>query len=242
MSATTVAVKLLAGLIFGYLTISVCESFFHRTIQHAGVSVRLWYAKAGALGRALLNAWYAHHVVHHFLTCRRNHVTQFSCDEERAKLDQHLSDRGLADIIACRYGVALGKEFKSYAQYMAPTMPIFVVLCYFGGGWFTVGACIPLCIWPMLAQCIHPYLHMRYARVLHHGPRPISWLARTRYFRYLARYHWLHHRYTNCNYNLLVGGDRLLCVHRAASEEDLEEMRSIGLAVPQECVREAKAG
>lgn len=229
MSAATATIQVLAGLIGGYVTISVCESFFHRTIQHASAPLRLWYAKAGLIGRALLDAWYAHHVVHHFLTYRQSHVRQFASDAERAKLDAHLIERGHDDVIASGYGVELGREARNYARYMAPTLPIFVLVCWFGGGWFTVGALVPLCVWPMLAQFIHPYLHMRHEDAVRAAPALTRLLIGTRYFRHLARHHWLHHKHTDCNYNLLLGGDWLLGVHRTASEADREEMRAIGL-------------
>jgi hypothetical protein len=45
---------------------------------------------------------------------------------------------------------------------MAPTLPIFVGVCWLGGAWFTAGACVPLIAWPMLAQFVHPHLHRRY--------------------------------------------------------------------------------
>jgi hypothetical protein len=164
--------------------------------------------KRGCLGQSLLDAWYSHHVVHHFLTFRENHVTQFGSEEERSRLDSRLKTQCIDDIIDCRYGM---------------------LLCCLGDGWFTVGACIPFCIWPLLAQFVHPYLHMRYDSVMKCGPIAIKMLARTAYFKYLARHHWLHHRYTHCNYNLLLGGDYVLGVHRSATAQDIDEMHAIGL-------------
>lgn len=229
MTTIITLATILSGLVCGYFTISICESFFHRTIQHASPRLRHWYGKAGWLGRSLLDAWYSHHVVHHFLTFRANHVTQFGSDEERSRLISHLKTRRINNIIECRYGVILGSQPKSYAKYVAPTFPIFISFCCLGGGWFSVGACLPLCIWPLLAQFVHPYLHMRYDSVMKRGPFAIRVLAQTAYFKYLARHHWLHHRYTNCNYNLLLGGDYVLGVHRSATAQDIDEMRSIGL-------------
>ncbi|MCI0466290.1 MAG: hypothetical protein L0Y57_04690 [Beijerinckiaceae bacterium] len=218
-----------SGLVCGHLTISLCESFFHRTIQHASPSLRRWYEKAGWPGQSLLYAWYSHHVVHHSLTFRANHVTQFRSDAERSKLNSRLKTECIDDIIECRYGVILGSQPKSYVKYIAPSLPIFTSLCCLGGGWFSIGACVPFFIWPLLAQFVHPYLHMRYDLVMQRGPIVIRALARTAYFRYLARHHWLHHRYKNCNYNLLLGGDYILGVHRPATAKDIGEMRSIGL-------------
>jgi hypothetical protein len=80
----------------------------------------------------------------------------------------------------------------------------------------------------MLAQFIPAYLHMRYRDVIDRGPFVVRALAKTAYFRYLARHHWLHHRYTNCNYNLLLGGDYVLGVWRRAENEDLDDMALLG--------------
>jgi len=224
-----IAAEVVSGLFWGYLVISVCESFFNRTIQHARPALRLLYENWGWVGESCTDAWYSHHVVHHFLTFGENHVTQFSNEEEMARLDSHLKARRFGYIIECRYGLILGARLKDYAEYMAPTLPIFISLCCFCGSWFMIGACLPLCLWPMLAQFIHPYLHMRYRDVIDRAPFVVRVLAKTAYFRYLARHHWLHHRYTNCNYNLLLGGDYVLGVWRKANNEDLDEIRSIGL-------------
>lgn len=229
MATMIIAAQIVLGLFCGYFVISICESFFHRTIQHASPSLRLLYEKRGWIGEYLTYAWYAHHVVHHSLTFRKNHITQFRSEEERARLDSHLKARHSGYIIECSYGLILGGRVKYYAQYMAPTVPIFILLCCIGGSWFTLGACLPLCLWPMLAQFVHPYLHMRYRDVIDRAPFVVRVLAKTAYFRYLARHHWLHHRYINCNYNLLLGGDCVLGVWRNANEEDLDEIRSIGL-------------
>jgi len=218
-----------SGVVCGYVVISLCESFFHRRIQHAGPVSRRGYRKAGTLGRALLEAWYSHHVVHHFLTFRTNHVTQFASEHEQAEVDAFLKARNFHTFIMCRYGVILGVEFRDYVRYIGPTLPIFGSVCVVGGPGFALGAFVPLVLWPMLAQFVHPYLHLPRDDVLASGPLAIRLLARTPYFRVLARHHWLHHKYTSCNYNLLLGGDFLLGVWRGASPRDLDEMRAIGL-------------
>jgi hypothetical protein len=149
----------------------------------------IFVSKWGWVGKSCTDAWYSHHVVHHFLTFRKSHVTQFSNEEERARLDSHLKERRFDYIIECRYGLILGCRLRDYAMYMAPTVPIFISLCCIGGSWFTIGACSPLCLWPMLAQFIHRYLHMRYRDVIDCGPFVVRVLAKTAYFRYLARHH-----------------------------------------------------
>jgi hypothetical protein len=208
--AMSIITEIISGIFCGYLVISLCESFFHRIIQHASLAVRAFYKKLGWPGALLTRAWYSHHVVHHFLTFKKNHVTQFSSDEERNWLNSLLEARRGSDIIECKYGLVLGGRLKYYLMYMTPTLPLFILICGFGGIWFKIGACIPLCVWPTLAELVHPYLHAPYRHLIDHGPFAVRILARTAYFRYLAQHHWLHHRYTDCNYNLLLGGDYFL--------------------------------
>ena len=102
----------------------------------------------------------------------------------------------------------------------------------FGGPAFTLGALLPFVLWPALAQFIHPYLHMSVVEVEAIAPPFIRWFSRTRYFRFLAIHHWIHHRYEHCNYNLLLGGDWLLGVVREPSDEDLSEIAKLGMWVP----------
>jgi hypothetical protein len=229
----------LLGLVCGYLTITVCESFFHRTIQHASPCLRRWHFRLGGVGRAMHDAWYSHHVVHHFRTFRRDHVTQFTDEGERAQLSRHLLESGHDHVIDCEFGIVLGSELRNYVVYMTPTLPVFVGVCWLGGAWFTAAACVPLIVWPMLAQFVHPHLHRSYDDVSRDDRASIRVMARTWYFRALAQHHWLHHQHPNCNYNLLLGGDWLLGVHRRASAADFERMREIGLWVGQRQVNEA---
>src|SRR5262245_32034587 len=97
-------VEIMVGFGCGYLAVTVCESFFHRTIQHAGPGLRSLYLKAGRLGAALLDAWYSHHIIHHVLTFRTSHVSQFASAAERRRLDAHLASKGHVDVIECDYG------------------------------------------------------------------------------------------------------------------------------------------
>jgi hypothetical protein len=52
MTTLIILASIIAGLVCGHFTISVCESFFHRTIQHASPRLRRWYGKAGRPGQA----------------------------------------------------------------------------------------------------------------------------------------------------------------------------------------------
>lgn len=225
-------IEFLMGIFIGYFVISISESFFHRNIQHAPPKIRKLIRRMGAVGSAYISAWYSHHVVHHYLTFRKNHVTQFTSKTERQNLDLELFERSESRIITASYGSRIGPYFKDYVWYVLPTLPGFLLLCWIGGLSFTIGALIPFFVWPALAQAIHPYLHMEYTRVQKQAPPIVRIFSKTYYFRYLAMHHWMHHRYEQCNYNLLLGGDFILGVHRTPSVADLAEMQALGLWTP----------
>ncbi len=231
-SDTPLLLQLLAGMIIGYAVVSTCESFFHRRIQHAGPRLRRAYRKLGRLGEGIIKAWHMHHVVHHYLTFRRDHVTQFSSRAEQERLDARLNAKGHTTARSRSYGSRIGPKLKYHLDYMMPTLPVFATVCWLGGGWFTLGALVPLVVWPMLAQFIHPYLHMSTQRIDQIAPPFIRWFSRTRYFRFLAVHHWIHHRYEHWNYNLLLGGDWLLGVVRTPSPADLTEIARLGMWTP----------
>ena len=220
----------LAGFAVSYLICSVSECLFHNWVYHSDRRARRVFARLGPLGAPLTRAWFYHHVVHHHLTFRRDHVTQFENSAEQARLDARLRQRGRGYVIEMSYGARIGTDLVDVLYYVAPALPFLIVACVIGGGAFTLGALVPLILWPSLAQCVHPYLHMPRETALAEASGPMRAFLRSRYFRALAAHHWLHHRYEDCNFNLLLGGDMLCGVQRWPSAEDRAEMRRIGLA------------
>jgi hypothetical protein len=60
-------------------------------------------------------------------------------------------------------------------------------------------------------------------------PAALHFVFSTRYFRFIARHHWIHHQYPDYNFNLLPGGDFLLGRHRQPVPADLQDMAVAGL-------------
>jgi hypothetical protein len=222
--------QIILGVLIGYLLVSVCESYFHRAIGHASPRLRLLWHRARRLGGFFLRAWYSHHVIHHLRTYRRDHVTQFSCPEEEERLRSGLVASGRGHVVDQSYGVRVGGPGE-FLRYVGPTLPVFIAACWLGGPWLTVGAALPLLVMPLVSEYVHPYVHMSHERALRDAPRFLRPLMATGYFRFIVRHHWLHHRYLDCNFNLLPGGDFLLGVHRRPSPQDMAEMAAIGLSV-----------
>lgn len=215
--------EIVAGALIGYLLVCICESFFHRTIQHASPLFRRLCLSLRTLGGPFRMAWLSHHLIHHCLTYRRNHTTQFDSADEEQALRKRFQQAGCPRALEGDYGIRIGGA-TDILLYMAPTLPIYALVCFLGGLWFTAGALLPLAVWPLLAQYVHPYLHMTHAEARQRAPRLMRLFMATPYFRYLFRHHWLHHRHPDWNFNLVLGGDFLLGTHRRATEAELREI------------------
>ncbi len=219
---------ILAGLIVGYLVVSLCESLFHRIFGHSSARLRRFCRRHARLGTYVLRAWYAHYVIHHKTTFRRDHVTQFASADEEARLRERLLARGQGHIPAQDYGLRVGDPGE-FLRFVAPTLPVLALVCWLGGPWFSLGALLPLIAMPLMSELIHPLLHLTSERAREAAPALLKPFVATRVFRYIARHHWLHHRHPEANFNLMPGGDLILRCYRTPSGAELEEMAAIGL-------------
>ncbi|MFN4149458.1 MAG: hypothetical protein ACK4IX_00810, partial [Candidatus Sericytochromatia bacterium] len=126
------------------------------------------------------------------------------------------------------YGLRVGSP-KEWLKYLYPHLPHYILLCFLGGKWFTIGALFPLFFYEWLAHFVHPYVHMSYNEALRTAPNSIRWFLLTPYFKFLAQHHYLHHKYVNCNFNLLLGGDIIWKNQRFPNSEDIIEMKKLGI-------------
>src|SRR4051794_8056530 len=98
------------GLMYGWIAGSLVESFFHQHLGHASKNLRHLFAKFGAMGTWLLNAYDEHTVVHHNLTYKKDHVTQFAEDlNPQGEVDRRVLglDIDLKKIKSEQYGLSL---------------------------------------------------------------------------------------------------------------------------------------
>lgn len=217
------------GLVLGYLAGSLTESSLHRLIKHAGRRGRSFWARFPRLCEPFRRAYYSHHIVHHALTFRQDFVTQFRNEDERRALDQRLTGTFGELIRREQYGLTL--RGWGIVAFNLPLLPILLLIPAVLGPWVFLGSLPGLAAYSSITIFLHPYLHQRHDDAIGAAPRVIAWLLRTRYVKAAARNHYLHHRYLNCNYNLLLGGDYLLRQHRSPSDDDLAEMKKLGVPV-----------
>ena len=221
--------RLLLGICVGYLLVSLAESFLHNHVAHASAAVRRMWKKTKWFYKWFDRPFYSHHVVHHFLTYRVDYVTQFKDKADHAQIDRSILDDYASGIKKERYGLTL--RGMGILRFVAPVAPLFVILPLMFG-WFTfIGSLLPLAAYPWMSMVVHPWLHRPHAEVDEYAHPIIVALFRTKYMKLVVQNHFMHHKYTDCNFNLLLGGDLLLGVYRRPSHEDLIEMRKLGLLV-----------
>jgi hypothetical protein len=226
-ASLSILVQILVGLAATYLVATVSESCQHRFVGHASIRTRRFWARNPRLCAHLLRAYYGHAVVHHGLTFRKNHVTQFVSVEEKAAVDRITERAADERIRAERYGLTVGlPAFVTYNLTVFPIVPVVVILA---GPWATAGALPVLVVTPLLSMLIHPYIHREHEAATREAPAVVAFLLKTRYFQAVSRHHYLHHKYRDCNFNLLLGGDFLLGKYRKAGVQDLGEIAAIGL-------------
>jgi hypothetical protein len=219
-----------SGLIVGYLLVSVTESLSHNKLLHANKRrVKTW-EKLGKPGVYMHSSWYSHHVVHHHLTFKKNHVTMFESESEERKLREYLLLKQKEEVVLDSYGLRIG-SFKKKIEYLYTHILQLTLVCYFGGLWFTTGVSLIIVFYIWLAEYLHPYTHLPYSESLKSASVLMRPFIRSRYFKYLLQHHYLHHKYKDCNFNLVLGGDFLLRSHRSPCREDLIEMKELGILV-----------
>lgn len=223
----SLGLQVCAGLALGYLIGTFLESFYHDRIQH-GARDSAAHRRVRALGRARAS----HETVHHRLTFRRDHVTQFATPDERARVDAYLEAEwpDMAGAVRAEgYGLGLGAW--GLAQFALALCPPVLLLWPLLGRAAALAAAAPVCLVPLLSSRVHRYLHMSERAALEQAPWPVGLLLRSWYGRRVWRHHWMHHRHLRCNYNLLLGGDWLRGVHRDPAPADLLRMAAIGIPV-----------
>jgi hypothetical protein len=220
--------EIVVGLMLGYAVVSLLESILHRVIYHAGPRTRRLWACYPLIGGPFRHAYFSHGIVHHRWTFRRDFVTQFSNEQERERLDQRIRGPQSSWIRREHYGMTL--RGVGIVWFNLPILPFVLLIGLVCGPWVLVGALPALAVYSYLAMFVHPYLHRPHDEVAGASPF-LRWMLKTGYIRFLRQHHYLHHRYSDCNFNLLLGGDFVLGRYRVPTAQDWDEMCRLGLAI-----------
>lgn len=225
----------MSGLVIGYLGATLSEHIIHKYFGHSNARVKSISQRLGWLGRTLNATVFSHNVVHHGLTYKKNHVTQFADAEAEAQLIQRLQDHfkigdsELSGLIRSKYGASLTDE--GVLQGLALTAPVYLSLSYLMGfdSMGTLALMAPTAAYIGLSKVVHPYVHMTRTEMKAKAPLLVRWFLTSRYGEWMSRHHWIHHNGGGGNYNLLhlghLGGDAMLGELRSPNLEALFRMR-----------------
>ena len=217
-----------ASLVYGYVVATVGESACHEYIQHGrdGSLSQRWFSP-------FRTAKMSHELVHHKMTYKQDHVTQFRDAEEKANVDAYLdrehASTGMNEWVrAERYGVTL--TWLSLLLYMGPFLPALLIVYWVSRDLGALAvAMVPTVVAYWHSRCVHQYMHMPYERALAECSWAMGVYLRTGLMRHIWRAHFVHHRRRTGNYNLLVGGDHLRGTYLKPSTSELRLMAQLGL-------------
>ena len=258
------ALPVLGGLVVGTVLGSTSESYLHGLVGHATprtVAIMKRWARIETprsalaclgprnvkrkVGRLICSTRWGHLAIHHGLTYRRDHVTQFESPEEQVSVDATLLalDRfgpGFGQTqIDRHYGLRTEKGVRGFLWYMAPPAPLYFIamaLAQFHP-LFCLGVLVGAWLPPAATRYIHPYLHASRAKLAAEAGPIVRWIVgKTRYGHDARERHAVHHLRRTApgqarpgNYSLLKIGDMILNTEDPATTEELLEMDRIGL-------------
>lgn len=221
----------LLGFTIGYTLATLIESYMHQHVSDAPAQYVTKWKRYPRLFRYLIRTRYSHHIIHHSKTFKINYVKQFVSKKEQEELDDELRSKGKHGDIIMRSNYAIKLHGSGSLVFIAPLVPAAPLIYWFLGIWGAVGGVIALSLPPLFSNFVHPYLHMPHHKAVSTAPFPLSWLLKTRYFRAMARNHYMHHKYLKGNYNLLLGGDLIRGAYKSPSKKDIAVMADLGLPV-----------
>jgi hypothetical protein len=225
-----IVAEILAGMAIGYAAGSLLESTLHEYVSDAPARFLKVWRRHPMLFRVFLNTHFSHHVVHHYQTFRKDHVTQFESATHRAKLENWLLRRG-------RHGrVIIGGDFanKLHAEgavvFAMPSTVAGLALGSVAPVSTAAAAALTLALPPLFSYFIHPYLHMPFSEGQRQAPWMVAILLKTRYMKAVYRNHFMHHRHGGTsNYNLVLGADFVRRRVRKPDADAIHAMRDVGM-------------
>ena len=230
-ASVDILARIFLGLIVTYLIATISEVMWHRHVYHASSRTRRFWSRYPRYFNFFLKHHYRHTIVHHGLTFREDHITQFKDLDAKAEIDRIVSLKN--DKLIHRDGYGLSPSWTTglsgLITFNLTVAPILPILYWFSGPCSFWGGLPVLTLSPMLTMMTHPYLHQHHGEPAAKPSLIMKLVMRTWYFKMLWRHHFLHHKYPSSNFNFLLGGDHLLGTYRMPDEKDLTDMAAFGI-------------
>ncbi len=218
----------LLGILLGLVSATISESFFHMFFGHPFEKVKKLYFKNTALFTACLKPYYQHYVIHHKKTYLNHFFSQFDSIEHMKRVDTWIESNFGEEfknlIWIERYNLTL-KGFIGTLPFAGPFCIGPALIYSFFGVEALLGSLLTGYIPVWMSKYIHPLIHA--PEETHRHGAFIRWFMTTRYAEAILLNHFLHHNNGNKNFNLFLGGDYLIGLHRSGSPEELREYNSL---------------
>ena len=167
------------------------------------------WKKMSGIFNLLRKAHFSHNTIHHNKTYKKSYFIQFESPCKKESLDSKLKSRPQLRILGDRYGLSISGFWEIVVFVGVPLTINSIVFILLAPSFLYIGLIIA--ILPMLlSKYLHPLLHVKKLK----KNLFISLVMQSRFFISIQNYHFLHHKYVSCNYNLLPGGDYLMRVCR----------------------------
>ena len=201
-----------------YLFSSSWESWAHRNLLHASMRSRRAWRTYGEVGKLLRLAYFYHNTIHHRRTFVKSFFIQFHDQSQKRRLDRSLKGTIGEQLKANGYGLTISGFWELFTFAAVPMAFISVGFALLSPTWLPVGiliALLPL----ILTRYLHPLLHIDPEQ--HRAGSLVNLICRASIFRYIQRYHFIHHKYGLVNFNLLPGADWVFQVCKRASSDEV---------------------
>jgi len=209
-------VNLIISVIITYLTTSIWETFVHWKILHASKKSRLQWRRRGGIFNLMRKGYFSHNVIHHRKTYKNNHFIQFESHHKKALLDAKLQPK-----FGChRYGVTVSGFWELFVFTSIPLTLSTITFIALAPKFLPLG--IIIAISPLLlSKYLHPLLHENFTSKLEQNTFK-AWVTRSHFFNFIQHYHFIHHKYGLCNFNLLPGGDFLMQAWKSTQNSNIK--------------------
>ncbi len=215
----------LLGIALGLLSATLTESLGHKLTGHPGPRQRRLYFRYPELFRPFLQPIFQHLVIHHHKTFQGTQAEaffqQFPDPQRQLSVDAWIAERFPADFASLiwreKYNLTL-RGLSGILPFALPFCAGPLLIALLLGRYAFLGSLLTAFIPVWLSKYIHPLVHLPEQTAQAH---PFTrWLMKTNYMRRVLRNHFLHHQEPETNFNLLLGGDYLVGLHRKATAEE----------------------
>lgn len=216
------------GLILGLLSGTITESFGHKFFGHPSAWQLKLYFKCPKLFYPMLKAYYHHSVIHHEHTFKENILQQFKNEEDKQKVDAWIRNTFSKSFSALIFSEQYNLTLKGISGILPFALPFTFgpILIFFSFGKVAFFASLVTAYTPVLmSKYIHPLVHVPLGLV--DTPWIAKKISRTTYMKKILQNHFLHHKYLDTNFNLLLGGDKILGLYRQPTDDEKIELEDV---------------